>query len=327
MKKSLAVAALAALAGGCFSPGPKISNPGIPEQKELLATPFFPQTDYHCGPAALATLMGAEGTPTTPERLADQLFIPELEGSLQIEMLAASRRQGFIPVRLDTTLNSLIETVAIGKPVLVLQNLATPGRPHWHYAVLIGYDAGSNRLVLRSGTEYRKEMRLRAFSRTWNWAGNWAFVLLKPGDRVDTISRENYFQALIDIEQTANQDLSHAAYSGALLHWPESEFLWAGLGMANYKMGELSKAEVAFRKLLDFHPDSVAGRNNLASILLERGCNDLALKQITIAEDKLAGDERFADMVEITQQEIAASISTSGLSHCAQQNNDTADGG
>ena len=327
MKELFAVAALAALASGCFGPGLKISNPEVPEQKELLATPFFPQTDYHCGPAALATLMGAEGTSITPERLAEKLFIPELEGSLQVEMLAASRQQGFIPVRLDTTIDTLIDTIATEKPVLVLQNLATPGKPHWHYAVLIGYDAGNNRLVLRSGTEYRKQMRLRAFSRTWNWAGNWAFVLLKPGEMVSTISQEHYFQALIDIEQTANQELSQAAYSGALMHWPESEFIWTGIGTINFKMGQLSKAEVAFRTLLDFHPDSVAGRNNLASILLERGCNDLAIEQIEIAKEQLADDERFTDVVESTRQEISASIAANGLSRCAQQRNDTAHGG
>ena len=272
-------------------------------------------------------MMGAEGAATSPGGLAEQLFVPALEGSLQVEILAASRRHGYIPVRLGSEVQTLVDTIAAGKPVLVLQNLATPGKPHWHYAVLIGYNASTNKLVLRSGTEFRKEMRLRTFARTWDWAGKWAIVILEPGEMVDTISQNAYFQALIDIEQTENLELSHTAYSGALAHWPESEILWTGVGTSAYGLGALSQAEIAFRKLLEFHPESVTGRNNLASILHERGCNALALEQIELAKELLADDQRFADMVKTTQQEIAASISERGLGDCAQQTSDAAQGG
>lgn len=327
MKSLFAVTAVTALLSGCLSPLPKITNPDIPQQQELSTTPFFPQTDYHCGPAALATVIGAEGAHTTPERLAEQLFIPSLEGSLQVEMLAASRRQGYIPVQLESTVQVLIDTIAFGKPVLVLQNLATPGRPHWHYAVLIGYDVRSNKLFLRSGTEFRKEMRLRSFLRTWEWAGNWAMVLLQPGEMVDTVNQQNYFKALVEIEQTDNQELAHAAYEDALSFWPESEFLLTGLGMVAYRNGDMSQSESAFRTLLKNQPDSVIGRNNLASVLLAQGCTAQALEQIEYAERLLDNDQRFADMVQTTRQEISESITQFGVVKCNSKHNREDHGG
>jgi hypothetical protein len=34
---------------------------GLPSRAELTATPFYPQTEHQCGPAALATVLSAAG--------------------------------------------------------------------------------------------------------------------------------------------------------------------------------------------------------------------------------------------------------------------------
>ena len=69
---------------------------GLPERVELKEVPFFPQTEYQCGPAALATALAAAGVKVTPEDLVSQVYLPERKGSLQIEMLAAARRHGLV---------------------------------------------------------------------------------------------------------------------------------------------------------------------------------------------------------------------------------------
>jgi len=43
---------------------------------ELDQSPFFPQEDFQCGPAALATTLNAVGIGVTPEELARQVFLP-----------------------------------------------------------------------------------------------------------------------------------------------------------------------------------------------------------------------------------------------------------
>ena len=69
--------------------------PGIPEKVELAETPFFSQQRYQCGPAALATVLNAAGVKVTDEELVPEVYLPTREGSLQVEMLAATRRHGW----------------------------------------------------------------------------------------------------------------------------------------------------------------------------------------------------------------------------------------
>jgi len=40
---------------------------GLPERTELREVPFFPQEEFQCGPAALATVLAASGVKVTPE--------------------------------------------------------------------------------------------------------------------------------------------------------------------------------------------------------------------------------------------------------------------
>ena len=65
---------------------------GVPQSVELAGVPFFPQDDYQCGPAALATVLAHSGVRVTPEALVPQVYLPARHGSLQVEMLAAARR-------------------------------------------------------------------------------------------------------------------------------------------------------------------------------------------------------------------------------------------
>ena len=148
---ALALAALLVLAG-CTSLGPA---PPEDPRRELTDVPFFPQTAYQCGPAALATVLGATGIDTTPEALAPLVYIPGRKGSLQVEMLAAARRHGRVAVVLAPEFADLRTELDAGRPVLVLQNLGALGIRRWHFAVVVGYDAERDALILRSGTRRR----------------------------------------------------------------------------------------------------------------------------------------------------------------------------
>ena len=70
--------------------------PGHPHV-QLSSVPFYPQEAYQCGPAALAGVLGAAGVAATPSSLAPQVYLPGRQGSLQLELMAASRRAGRIP--------------------------------------------------------------------------------------------------------------------------------------------------------------------------------------------------------------------------------------
>ena len=148
--RSVVVAlAIAAGLGGCAAPqsaalrsaaGTPLAGvvAKLPRQAQLTGVPFFPQSDYQCGPASLAMALAAAGRARTPESLTAAVYLPARQGTLQVEMLALPGREGMLAVRLPGELTALLRTVAEGHPVVVFQNLGLAVKPVWHYAVLVG---------------------------------------------------------------------------------------------------------------------------------------------------------------------------------------------
>mgnify|MGYP001214710168 CR=1 FL=1 len=170
-------------------------SPGLPRRAELGTVPFHAQEDFQCGPAALAMAFGAAGKPVEPEALSSQVYLPGRQGSLQVEMLAATRRNGLLAVELKPSLPDLLSEIAAGNPVIVLQNLAFDWYPVWHYAVAIGYDLDEGSVTLRSGLERRIEMSFSTFERTRARGGYWAMLALSPGRMPATVGAPDYMQA------------------------------------------------------------------------------------------------------------------------------------
>ena len=147
---------LALLVGGCATQTDTVRHDAnLPRRAELASIPFFAQERYQCGPAALAMLLAAAGMAITPDELMPQVYVPEREGSLPPEMLAAARRNGALAMTIAPRLADLLTEVSAGNPVLVLQNLSLPIFPLWHYAVVIGFDLDKGELLLHSGTTER----------------------------------------------------------------------------------------------------------------------------------------------------------------------------
>lgn len=258
-------------------------SPGIAQRAELDAVPFFAQDEYQCGPAALAMVLGAGGKPIAPEDLRPQVYLPERHGSLQIEMLAAARRSGFVAVELKPNLGDLLAEIAAGNPVVVLQNLALDWYPVWHYAVAVGYDLDARRITLRSGGERRLEMPLDTFEHTWRRGGYWAMLALPPGRLPANVAGPEYLKAVAKLEKTGPLESARAAYEGALERWPDDLVALIGLGNTAYRSDDLEAAEHAFRRASLAHPNSVAAHNNLAQTLSDLDRYDEALAEARIA--------------------------------------------
>ncbi|MCB1785195.1 MAG: PA2778 family cysteine peptidase [Gammaproteobacteria bacterium] len=245
---------------------------------ELSDTPFFAQDAYQCGPAALATVLHRTGVDASPDALAEQVYLPGQKGSLQVELLAATRRSGRIPYAIDPRPQSLFAELAAGRPVLVLQNLGFTWMPAWHYAVVIGFDLSSDSFILRSGTERRLLSPARSFLRTWRLAGHWAMVVLRPGELPAGPDRERYLHAAALTEPYLTPAARGAAYQAALQVWPDDATAHFGSAFALHAAGDLADAEHAYRELLDRQPRHVAALNNLAEVLAARGCYGAARK-------------------------------------------------
>lgn len=243
----------------------------IPRQVELKATPFIAQERYQCGPAALAMTLRAAGVAVDAEALVPQVYLPARQGSLQVEMLAAARRNGAFGMAIAPRLDALVAELAAGNPVLVLQNLSLPIAPVWHYALAIGYDLDRGDIILRSGTTERLVMPLATFEHTWARSGYWAMVALSPGRLPATAGEAAVLDALVAFEKTGAPAASGQAYASALRRWPRNLALALGVGNAAYAAGDRAGAAAAFAHAAVLHPHNGAGFNNLAMTLKELG--------------------------------------------------------
>jgi len=258
-------------------PMPRIDERNLAPQIELASVAFFPQDDHQCGPAALATVLTAAGATVTPEALVAQVYLPARQGSLQVELLAATRRHARVPYVLEPQLDAVLQEVAAGHPVLVLQNLGLAWLPVWHYAVVVGFDLPQRELVLRSGREPRAVVDIAEFERTWARAQHWALVIT-PLERVPATADETrYLNAVAQLETQQQFAAAARAYTAALTRWPDNVAARFGLGNSRYGLGEFAQAERVFRELLARQPTLGAAWNNLAMSLLEQQRWDDAL--------------------------------------------------
>ena len=246
------------------------SAAAFPQPVELTAVPFFPQEAYQCGPAALATVLNGSGLNVTPEELTPQVYLPERQGSLQFELLAAARRHGRVPYVLRPQLEAITTEIASGHPVLVLQNLSLAISPQWHYAVVVGFDLARAEVVLRSGREHRHITSLRTFEHTWRRGDYWAVVVLPPDELPQTAEELPYLQSVLTLEKLKRWQDASTAYNTALTRWPKSLGAHMGLGNSRYALGDLRAAEDAFRAATRAHPNAAVAFNNLAQVLADR---------------------------------------------------------
>lgn len=274
----------------------------VASKAEVKNVPFFPQEDYECGPAALSTVFHAAGVRVLPEALVDQVYLPGRKGSLQVEMLVASRRNGLPAYPLKPKLEAVLREVAAGNPVLVFQNLSLPIYPVWHYAVVIGFDRNRNTLILHSGRTPRLEMSLATFERTWARGDYWSMVALAPGRLPATAESDGYAQSVAALERV-NPKSAQTAYAAALKKWPTHRALLFGSGNAAYALGQLPAAAGAYRATVQAHPEFADGWNNLAQVQLELGRRKEASE--AIAKAVALGGVRLPQYLEL-QQKISA---------------------
>ena len=300
-----------ALLGGCASLVPQSAKlhdegmpEGLPKHVELTEVPFFPQDEYQCGPAALATLLAAYGAKVTPAELVPEVYLPERKGSLQVEMLAAARRHGFVSYELRGGLEPLMREVAGGNPVILLQNLGI--RDGWHYAVAVGWDYDDGMLILRSGEDKRKEMRFPFNEFAWMRSGYWAMVAVPPGRIPVTAEEQRWLAAVAAFEHVADPGAARIAYRRALERWPGNTAASIGLANTLHARGELKEAEGVLRAAARRAPDSPIVLNNLAQTLSDQGRDEEALP---IIDRAVAHAGKFADAIRATRDEIAGKIS------------------
>lgn len=271
---------------------------------ELVDTPFYPQTTDQCGPSALATVLSAAGVQVVPGELMPSVYIPGRDGSLQLELLAATRSYGRVPYLIEPDVVSLLGEIQAGRPVLVLQNLGIGIAPIWHYAVVVGFLPDESKFVLRSGDNKRHLMTTSRFLRSWRRADSWGIVVLAPGELPANLDSEAFTYAVAALEAVGQFEVAAAGYETAVKRWPENAIAWLGLGNSYYALGQLEMAETAYSNLLSIEPNNVVALNNLSLVLVDHGRIDDAIQKIDVALSLTEFGGALYELITQTRSEI-----------------------
>ena len=277
---------------------------GLAPKASLASVPFHPQAERDdCGPAALAMMLGWTGIDTDPVTLAPAVYTPGREGTLQTDIVQASRRAGRLamPVR---TLEDLLAELDAGHPVLVLQNLGLTRWPVWHYAVAVGYDLEQATLSLHSGKTARLITSFSDFMASWRSSNNWALTITRPSRLPATLNLAEGLDAANGLEQARQGDAAGLAYGALLERWPDSLPALMGFGNARYAAGDVTSAQKAFRHAVALHPNAAEAWNNLAVSLGDEGRHEEALEAAREAV-RLGGPNKTIALKTLAELEAA----------------------
>jgi tetratricopeptide (TPR) repeat protein len=245
------------------------------------------------------------GLSITPEELQSQIYTPSLKGSLQIDMVGATRRHGKIAYEI-TGPDAIFPEIAAGHPVIILQNLGFSWLPVWHYAIVIGYNFTENTVILRSGVTQRKVMSYDRFEKSWAHSNYWGLIVLEPTQIPVVAEETKYLTAVLGIEKSRQFQAAVSGYQTALIHWPGSLPGLMGLGNSYYALKDLPRAENAFREATERYPLVAPAYNNLAQVLLEQ---DRKREALAAAQKAVSLGGPLLSVSKKTLQEIQSQIS------------------
>lgn len=301
------------LLSGCQSPPQSrqllAEPPAISRQALLSTVPFYPQQDYFCGPTTLSEVAAYYGVEHSADSIASLTFTPGLQGSLQIEMAAASRQLGFVAYEQRGSLSQLLQLISEQIPVIVLQNNGLSWLPQWHYAVVIGYDLDRREIILHSGLSAEYRLPLATFERTWQRANYWLLAMLPPGRTSALLDPFLYTRACQDLLQTRQTAAGVTALISATEQWPD---YWLPYFLLGNHFLALAPAEAAtwFAQGLPLAKQQPAYLNNYALVLSELGCKVQALELIKAARQLAPDDANIQD----SEQQINAQATTTSCS-------------
>lgn len=273
----------------------------IAPKHEIMNVPFYPQEAFYCGPTTLAEVFNFHGADTSPQAIAPNLFVPELEGSLQLEMVSASRQQGLLSYAQKGNLPQLLGLIRDDIPVVVLQNVSIAWLPMWHYALVIGYDLQREEIILHTGETERHTLNFATFERTWARGDYWLLAAVPPEKMSKQFTPLDYTQAAQDLLSTGQKEAGRVALQTAIKSWPDYWLSYFLIGN-DYLVDDPQQAAFWYQKGYQHAQEKVPYLNNYAYTLATLGCDTQAQ---TLMVKALAHQPNDVNLLD-TQAQISA---------------------
>lgn len=166
---------------GCAGRDFTALRPGMEKRGHYIeGVPFYRQNESTCGPAALAGVLAFWSRPATLEQITAKVYLPELRGTLPMDMETYLRNAGFETESSSGTLEELKGQIRRGVPVICLLDLGFGPYREPHYVTVIGFDDVNSVIIAHDGLKANNVIGYDAFVKEWGRGGNWMLVA-KPG--------------------------------------------------------------------------------------------------------------------------------------------------
>ncbi|MCE5312246.1 MAG: C39 family peptidase [Nitrospiraceae bacterium] len=149
----------------------------LPDAFVLKAVPFYPQEEYQCGPASLATVLDYYGTNSTPQMIAKEIYSKTARGTLTTDMILYAQKLGFKADQYSGSIEDIKKKVKDGYPLIVMVDFGFSAYEVNHFMVVRGFD--SSGVVLNSGRHEAVRLDEDRFIDAWKKTRCWTLWIRK----------------------------------------------------------------------------------------------------------------------------------------------------
>ena len=167
---------------GCVSADQLLTGeerPLSPNALYVKQVPFYPQTQYQCGPASLATVLNYWGRHVTPEQIAQEIYRPGMKGTLSLDLWQYAKAQDFQASVRQGSWEFLETQVSRERPIIAFLNLGFRQVPLGHFLVVVGVDPDNKSVIAYSGVEKNQRIPFDRFKEAWEKTNYWS-LLIEP---------------------------------------------------------------------------------------------------------------------------------------------------
>ena len=154
-------------------------RPLSPNARYVKQVPFYPQTQYQCGPASLATVLNYWGRHVTPEQIAQEIYRPGMKGTLSLDLWQYAKAQDFQASVRQGSWEFLETQVSRERPIIAFLNLGFRQVHLGHFLVVVGVDPEDKSVIAYSGVEKNQRIPFDRFKKAWEKTNYWS-LLIEP---------------------------------------------------------------------------------------------------------------------------------------------------
>jgi len=151
----------------------------VPHSQSVIIedVPFVKQRDKYCGPSAMASVLQFYGMDINQDEIAEDIYIPELNGALISDMENCASAKGYRVHTSNGDIEELKTIIDNGIPVILLVDKGKWKISVPHYYVAYGYNDEKETIILHTGDKKHQEISYAKLNQEWERMNNLMLVV------------------------------------------------------------------------------------------------------------------------------------------------------